>query len=77
MAGSRAPAGWTRLDVEQAQELTPFMAAGMAGLGRSRWRPGDPVEYLVAPIVLAVLVSVSRECNLRKLNQAMKEAPSG
>lgn len=45
----------------RARELDPFMRAGMKGLNRSSWRPGDPVGRLVAPIVLEVILAVSRE----------------
>lgn len=60
------------LSVQDTTDLEPFMVAGMEGLRRTRWRSGDPVECLVAPIVLQVLIAVSRECRLGEL---MKEAP--
>lgn len=59
-----------RLTEDQAHDLQPFMKAGMRGLERSDWKPGLPVEYLVAPIVLQVLIAVSRECGLRELLEA-------
>lgn len=46
---------------EKLSVLVPFQDAGMRGLQRSRWRPGQPVEDLVAPIVLAVLAEVARQ----------------
>ena len=49
-----------RLSKADAADLEPFGQAAMRGLGRARWRPGDPVEWLVAPIVLAVLAEVGR-----------------
>jgi hypothetical protein len=62
-----APRRTTRLDIQQAEALLPFLKAGMDGLRRSHWRPGAPVEWLVAPIVLQVLVAVSRELRIKEL----------
>jgi hypothetical protein len=56
-----------RLTDEQSAALEPFMIAGLDGLHRSRWKPGDPVEYLVAPIVLRVIIAVSREFRMGEL----------
>ena len=41
--------------------LLPYLQAGMRGLALSRWRPGDDPRDLVAPIVLQVLLAVSRD----------------
>lgn len=61
----------TKLSLEQARELEPFAEAAKRGLRRSNWRPGDPVEYLIAPITLAVLVEVSKRCRLGDLLREM------
>lgn len=53
-----------RLSDEDARDLAPLMRAGHRGLRASRWKPGHPAEYLVAPIVLAVVAEVSRMLNL-------------
>lgn len=53
-----------RLSDEDARDLAPLMQAGLRGLRASRWKPGHTAEYLVAPIVLAVVAEVSRMLNL-------------
>ena len=69
--GSKPQTGWTPADIERAKALVPFLDAAKRGLTLSRWRPGDPVEELLAPITLQVLIAVSRECGLGEL---LKEA---
>lgn len=54
----------TAADMALARSLLPFLRAGRHGLDRSPWRPGQPPEDLVAPIVLAVLVEASRQLRL-------------
>lgn len=68
--GARRQSGWDPVEVEQMRSLVPFLDAAKRGLVLSRWRPGDPVEELLAPITLAVLVAVSRECRLGELLEA-------
>jgi hypothetical protein len=65
--GAKPQTGWTRIEVEQAKQFVPFLEAAQRGLTLSRWRPGDPVEELLAPITLQVLIAVSRECGLGEL----------
>jgi hypothetical protein len=69
--GAKPQSGWDPVEAEQMRQLAPFLDAAKRGLVLSRWRPGDPVEELLAPIVLQVLVAVSRECRLGEL---LKEA---
>jgi hypothetical protein len=71
--GAKPQTGWGPAEIEQMKQLAPFLDAAKRGLTLSRWRPGDPVEELLAPITLAVLVAVSRECRLGEL----LEAPHG
>jgi hypothetical protein len=65
--GAKPQKGWGPVEVEQMKQLVPFLDAAKRGLVLSRWRPGDPVEELLAPITLQVLVAVSRECGLGEL----------
>jgi hypothetical protein len=68
--GARRQSGWDPVEVEQMRQLVPFLDAAKRGLVLSRWRPGEPVEELLAPITLQVLIAVSRECGLRELLEA-------
>lgn len=58
-------------DLEACKVLLPFMRAGQEGLRRSRWRPGDHTDDLVAPIVLAVIVEVAKTFPLAKMTTAL------
>jgi hypothetical protein len=49
----------TTEDLTAYVPLVPFLNAGLAGLERADWKPGQDVEALVAPIVVAVLVEVA------------------
>jgi hypothetical protein len=69
-AGRKPQSGWTPAEIEQAKQFVPFLDAAKRGLMLSRWRPGDPVEELLAPITLQVLIAVSRECRLGELLEA-------
>lgn len=46
--------------------LEPLVRAGMEGLRKSKWQLGWPVEYLVVPIVIAVVIEVSRQLGLKE-----------
>jgi hypothetical protein len=46
---------------DQVAALLPYQRAGMRGLTRSTWQPGQPADDLVAPIVLSVLAEVARQ----------------
>lgn len=59
-----ARTGWTAEDIEAVRPLWPFLVAGRLGLQRARWRPGDSVDDLLAPIVMAVLVEVAKRLPL-------------
>ncbi len=69
VAGKGRPAqtGWTQQGVQQMKELLPFLQAARIGLARSRWRPGDNTDDLLAPIVLAILVEVARTLRIGEL----------
>jgi hypothetical protein len=60
----KAMTGWTAEDIQRAGQLMPFLKAARTGLARSRWRPGDDSDDLLAPVTLAVLVEVGRRCEL-------------
>lgn len=66
----RAATGWTAEEIESAKQLMPFLKAARIGLARSRWRPGDNPDDLLAPVVLAVLAEVSRQIRLGELMAA-------
>ena len=70
--GAKPQTGWTPAEIEHAKQLVPFLDAAKRGLKLSRWRPGDPVEELLAPITLQVLIAVSRECGLGELLEASR-----
>jgi hypothetical protein len=71
-AGAKPQAGWTPAEIEQAKQFVPFLNAAAHRLALSRWRPGDPVQELLAPITLQVLIAVSRECRLGELLEASR-----
>lgn len=72
--GAKAMTGWTPEEIEQAKLLLPFLEAGRRGLLSSQWRPGAPVEDLLAPIVLHVLAEAGRRLRIGEL---LAEVPRG
>lgn len=62
-----------RLSDDQVSDLAHYVDAGMSGLLRARWRFGDPLEYLVAPIVLQVIIQVGRDLGLGEKQQAVTD----
>lgn len=56
---------------ETCETLAPFLRAGMTGMRRARWGPDLPAEWLVAPIVLAVLVKVAKNLPLAEMTAAL------
>jgi hypothetical protein len=65
-------------ELEACKTLAPFMRAGLDGLERSRWRPGQwtKIEDLVAPIVVAVLVEVAKQLPLAEMTAALDREPA-
>jgi hypothetical protein len=73
--GAPAKTGWTDEEIAACKELLPFLAAARLGLARSRWRPGDDPDELLAPIVLTVLAEVARRIRPGELMAALAAAP--
>jgi hypothetical protein len=75
MTTRKKPHATMQLTEDQMSDLERYVKAGMDGLYRSRWRLGDPVEFLVAPIVLQVIILVSKDFHFADLSSDGTEEP--
>jgi len=75
--GTKPMTGWGPEEIKQATALLPFLAAARRGLLMSCWRPGLDADELLAPIVLAVLVEVSKQLRIGELLAEQMEVPGG